>query len=118
MFSKPSYCSSIRTTYCLRIREHSSTSFINTYLPSFHLTNASFIAYIILFISQYILRYISVSLVQLSSLPSLSNHASHLLSTSILRPSKMNNQTLSFIGPNLWNSLSLSIIYNTYIDCI
>ena len=52
--------------------------------------------------------YISSSLVYISSLPSLSNHASHLLSTPIIRPSKMYNRALSYnvhIAYKLWNSL-------------
>ena len=48
--------------------------------------------------------YISDSLVQRSSIPSLRNHASHILSTPILHPSKMNTRALRYIGPKLWNS--------------
>ena len=44
--------------------------------------------------------YISASLVQRTSLPSLRNHASHLLSTPIIRPSKMNTRALSYNGRN------------------
>ena len=46
----------------------------------------------------------SASLLQRSSLPSLRNHASHLLSATILHPSKINTRALSYIGPKLWNS--------------
>ena len=48
--------------------------------------------------------FMSASLVQRSSLPSLRKHASHLLSNPIFRPSKMNTLALSYIDPKLWNS--------------
>ena len=101
--------SSIRTTYNLRIRDHSSTSSYQHLYPWFTFNKRS--SYRILSIvhssiySSNCPSYISNSLVQRSSLPSLRNHASHLLSTSNLRPSKMNTRALSYIVPNLWNSL-------------
>ena len=101
--------SSIRTTYNLRIRDHSSTSSYQHISPWFTFNKRS--AYRILSIvhssiySSNCPSYISASLVQRAPLPSLRNHASHLLSTPILRPSKMNTRALSYIGPKLWNSL-------------
>ena len=102
------YHSSIRTTYNLRIRYHSSTSSYQ-HLPTWFIFNKRS-AYRILYIvhsSIYSLNcpsYISASLVQISSLPYLRNHSSHLLSP-ILRPSEINTRALSYIGPKLWNSL-------------
>ena len=101
--------SSIRTIYNLRIRYLSSTSSYQHLPPWFTFNKRS--AYRILYIvhssiySSNFPSYISASLVKISSLPSLRNHASHLLSTAILRPSKMNTWALSYIGPKLWNSL-------------
>ena len=95
--------SSIRITYNLRIREHSSTSSYQHLPPWFPFNIRS--AYRILSIvhsSIYFSNcpsYISASLVQRSPFPSLSNHASHLLSNPILHPSKMNTRALSYIGP-------------------
>ena len=54
----------IRTTYNLRIRDHSSMEGIsilphtNTYLHGCHLTNVLLIAYYILFIPQYSLKIV------------------------------------------------------------
>ena len=99
----------IRTTYNLRIRDHSSTSSYQYISPWFTFNKRS--AYRILSIvhssiySSNCPSYISASLVQRAPLPSLRNHASHLLSTPILRTSKMNTRALSYIGPKLWNSL-------------
>ena len=82
--------SSIRTTYNLRIRDHSSTSSYQHLPPWFPFNKFS--AYRILTIihssiySSNYPSYISASLVQRSSLPSLRNHASHLLSIPILCP--------------------------------
>ena len=101
--------SPICTTYILRIRDHSSTSSYQHISPWFTFNKRS--AYRILSIvhssiySSNCPSYISASLVQRDPLPSLRNHASHLLSTPILRPSKMNTRALSYIGPKLWNSL-------------
>ena len=101
--------SSIRTTYNLRIRDHSSTSSYQHLSPWFTFNKRS--AYRILSIvhssiySSNCPSYISASLVKRAPLPSLRNHASHLLSTPILRPSKINTRALSYIGPKLWNSL-------------
>ena len=103
--------SSIRTTYNLRIRDHSSTFSYQHLSPWFTFNKLS--AYRILPIvhssiySSNCPSYISASLVQRAPLPSLRNHASHLLSTPILRPSKMNTRALSYIGPKLWNSLPI-----------
>ena len=97
--------SSIRTTYNLRIRDHSSTSSYQHLSPWFTFNKRS--AYRILSIvhssiySSNCPSYISASLVKRAPLPSLRNHASHLLSTPILRPSKMNTRALSYIGPKL-----------------
>ena len=102
------YIRTIRTTYNLRIRDHSSTS---SYPLSPWFTFNKRSAYRILSIvhssiySSNCPSYISASLVQRAPLPSFRNHASHLLSTPILRPSKMNTRALSYIGPKLWNSL-------------
>ena len=100
--------SSIHITYNLRIRDHSSTSSYQCLPPWFPFNKRS--AYGILSIvhssiySSNCPSYISASLVQISSLPSLRNHAFHLLSTPILHPSKINTLALSYIGPKLWNS--------------
>ena len=97
--------SSIHITYNLRIRDHSSISSYQRLPPWFPFNKHS--AYRILCIvhssiySSYCPVYISASLVQRSSLPSLRNHASHILSTLIPRPSKMNTRTLSYIGLQL-----------------
>ena len=69
---------------------------------------------LLIILNKTILFYkISGSLVQRSTLPSLRNHASHLLSTLILLPSKMNTRVLSYIGPKLWNPLPPYIISMT-----
>ena len=86
--------SSIRTTYNLRIRDHSSTSSydgIYQYLPLWFPFNKRSVYRILSIVHSSIyssncLSYISASLVQRSSLPSLRNHESHLISTFILRP--------------------------------
>ena len=101
--------SSIRTTYNLRIRDHSSTSSYQ-HLPPWFTFNKR-LAYRILSIfhssiySSNFPSYISTSLVQSTSLSSLRNHAYHLLSTPILRPSKIITRVLSYIGPKIWNLL-------------
>ena len=100
--------SSIRTTYNLRIRDYSSTSSYQHLPPWFIFNKRS--AYRILSIVHSSIytsnchSYISASLVQRSSLSSLRNHASNLLSAPILHPSLMNTQSLSYIGSKLWNS--------------
>ena len=100
--------SSINIIYNLRIQDHSSTSSCQHLPPWFTFNKRS--AYHILSIvhssiySSNCPSYISASLVQRSSLPSLRHHASHLLFTPILNPSKMNTRALSYIGPKLWNS--------------
>ena len=74
--------SSILITYNLRIRDHSSTSSYQHFPPWFPYNKRS--AYRILSIvhssiySSNFPSYISASLVQRSSLPSLRNHASHI----------------------------------------
>ena len=84
-------CSSIRTTYNLRIRDHSSTSSYQNLPPWFTFNKRS--TYRILSIvnssiySSNCSSYISVTLEQRSSLPSIRNYASHLLYTPFLRPS-------------------------------
>ena len=96
-------------TYNLRILDHSSTSSYQHLLPWFTFNKRS--AYRILSIvhssiySSNCPSYISAFIVQRTSLSYLRNHAYHLISTPILRPSKMNNRALSYIGPKLWNSL-------------
>ena len=101
--------SSIRTTYNLRIRYHNYTCSYRHLPPCFIFNKLSAfrIPYIVhsSIYSSNCPSYISASLVQRYSLSSLRNHASHLLSTLILRPSKMNTRSLSYIGHNLWNSL-------------
>ena len=96
----------IRTTYNLRIGVHSSTSSYQHLPPWFPFKKLfSYRIQAIDHSSMYSLNcpsYISASLVQKSSLPSLRNHTSHILSTPILRPS--NTRALSYIGPKLWNS--------------
>ena len=100
--------SPIRITYNLRIRYHSSSSLYQHLPPWFPFNKRS--AYRILYIvhssiySSICPSYISASPVQRSSLPSVRNHPSHLLSTSIVHQ-KMNNPALSYIGPKLCNSL-------------
>ena len=100
--------SSICITYNLRIRDHSSSSSYQHLHRWFPYNKRS--AYRILFsfhssiYSSNWSSYISAPLVQRSSLSSLRNHAYHLLSTLILRSSKMNTRALSYIGPKLWNS--------------
>ena len=100
--------SSIRTTYNLHIRDHTSTSSYQHLPPWFPFNKCS--DYHILYIvhssiySSNCPSYISASLIQRSSFPSLRNHESHFLSTPIHHPSKMNTRALSYIGPKLWNS--------------
>ena len=107
--------SSIRITYNLRIRDHTSTSSYQQLPPWFPFNKRS--AYRILSIvhssiySSNCPSYISASLIQRSSLPSLRNHESHFLSTPFLHPSKMNTRELSYIGPKLWNSLPPYRVY-------
>ena len=118
--------SSIRTTYNLRIRDHSSTSSYQDLPPWFLFNKRS--AYSILSIvhssiySTNCHSYISASLVQISFLPYLRNHEYHLLSTSIIHSSKMNTRVLSYIGHKLCKSLPSYIrsirshkTFNTYI---
>ena len=104
--------SSIRITYNLRIRDHSSTSSYQHLPPWFPFNKRS--AYRILSIvhssiySSNFPSYISDSLVQRYSLPSLRNHASHLRTYS---PSlKVNTRALSYIVSKIWNSLPPNII--------
>ena len=92
------------TTYNLRIRDHTSTSSYQHLPPWFPFNKHS--AYRILSIvhssiySSNCPSYISASLIQRSSLPSLKNHESHFLFTPILHPSKMNTWSLIYIGIN------------------
>ena len=118
--------SSIHTTYNLGIRDHSSTSLYQHLHPWFPFNKR--LAYRILSIvhssiySSNCPSYISASLVQIYSLPSLRNHASHFLSTPILHPSKMNTRALSYIGSKLLNSLPPYIrsikSHKTFMNCI
>ena len=107
--------SSIRTTYNLRIRDHYSTSSYQHLSPWFTFNKRS--AYRILSIvhsslhSLNILSYISASLVKRYSISSLRNHAYHLLSTTILHPSKINTRPLNYICPKLWNALPPYRVY-------
>ena len=101
--------SSTRTTYTLRIRDHSSTSSYQHLPPWFTFNKRS--ANSILSIMHSLIyssngpSYMYASLVQRTFLPLLRNNAYYLLYTPILRPSKMNTRALSYIGPMLWNSL-------------
>ena len=118
--------SSIRITYNLRIRDYSSTSQYQHLPPWFPFNKRS--AYRILSIVHSSIyysncpSYILSSLVQRSSLPYLGNDASHLLSTPILHPTKMNTRALSYISPKLWNSLPPYIrsikLYKTFMKYI
>ena len=101
--------SSIRTTYNIRIRDHTSTSSYQ-HLPPWFLFNKRSAYRILSIVHSSIYTsncpcYISASLVQRAYLPSLRNYESHILSTPILHPSLMNTQSLSYIGSNLWNLL-------------
>ena len=44
-------------------------------------------------------------------LPSLRNHAAHILSTTIIRQSKMNILALSYIGPKIYSVLVIVILF-------
>ena len=72
------------------------------YIYGSHLTNAHIIAYYILFIPRYTLRIAPPIFLSTKIFPLLETH---ILSTPILRPSKMNTRALSYIGPKLCNSL-------------
>ena len=77
----------------------------DVYIYGSHLTNAQIIAYYIgylLFISRYTLRIAPPISLSTKIFPLLETH---ILSTPILRPSKMNIRALSYIGPKLCNSL-------------
>ena len=95
--------------YNLGIRDHSSTSSYQ-HVPPWFTFNKRY-AYRILSIAHSLIYssncpfYITASLVQRSSFPSLRKYASHLPSTPIIRPSKLNTRELTYIGPKLWNSL-------------
>ena len=92
--TKSSIRSSIRTTYNLRIKDHSST-YSYKYLPPWIPFNKHSAYRLLCIVHSSIYSsncpyYISAYLVQISVLPSLRNHASHILSTRIIRPSIMN----------------------------